>query len=168
MLPSLKSLTAEHIATPSAKPSHMPEAEVSNKQDQLASLRSLLQKHWDRFSLDNPQTGFPLHINLPCSVLVNINPKRKRRGAIANSAMNTRVKYILSYFYFILAKAYRGSKTNSNLSIVNPTHMFHHILSPFSMNPLCPSSLNTHGPSIPTIYIIQKNKTGLQKKLAKH
>ena len=43
--------------------------------------------------------------------------------------MNICVKYILSYFYFILAKAYRGRKTGSDLNIVNPIHMFQHILS---------------------------------------
>ena len=44
--------------------------------------------------------------------------------------MNVRTIYILSYFYFLLAKAYRGRKTQSDLTIVNPTHMFQDIISP--------------------------------------
>ena len=44
--------------------------------------------------------------------------------------MNVRTKYILSYFYFLLAKAYRGRKTQSDLTIINPIHLFQHIMSP--------------------------------------
>ena len=42
--------------------------------------------------------------------------------------MNVQVKYILSYFYFLLAKAYRGRKTGNDLNIINPIHIFQHIL----------------------------------------
>ena len=116
-------------------PFPMTESEWAKGESHFTTLRNLLQNNPGQvFSLDTLQTGFPvLSVPLLASLFVLISKDKVRqylRGAIANASMNIRIKYIQSYFYFLLAKAYRGRKTRSDLNVVNPIHMFQHIMSP--------------------------------------
>ena len=133
MVPLLR--LAAQSSSQTDTPLPLSEAAWAKQQSHFTSLASLLQNNPGLvFSLDNPQTGFSvLSVPLLASLFKLISKDKVRqylRGAIANASMNVRTKYILSYFYFLLAKAYRERKTQSDLTIVNPIHMFQHIMSP--------------------------------------
>ena len=96
-------------------PFPMTESEWAKGESHFTTLRNLLQNNPGQvFSLDTLQTGFPvLSVPLLASLFVLISKDKVRqylRGAIANASLNIRKKYILSYFYFLLAKAYREEK----------------------------------------------------------
>ena len=122
------------------------ETEWAKEQSYFTTLRNLLQNNPGQvFSLDNLQTGFPVFLVPLIASLFKLISKDKVRQylqkAIANASMNIRIQYILSYFYFLLAKAYRGKNTRSDLNIVNPIHMFQHIMSQLFRNNPCSSNL---------------------------